>query len=215
MLLLLKIFPHGVGNQIWCSDCLLGHLCKAAFIQFAVNSLKSCTSLSDAVLPDKKMHRCFAILFCLFGVFLPVCGSPQQRELGSRRKRLLSWLACGGGALGAAILTRWHYPGVNPLVRCSCYIMESGKEKGSTHDRGGGGLRYAGLGQMGPALELPGVCDESSTCELQEIGNLKQEFGQWLQEKYFRCQEFNLYCDHCCDATVDKSRPVSLQLNNK
>lgn len=71
VLLLLKIFPHEMGNQVWYSYYLLGHLCKPAFIQFAVNGLKSCTSLSGAVLPDKKMHRCFAVVFSFAKLWQP------------------------------------------------------------------------------------------------------------------------------------------------
>lgn len=206
-----EIFPHGVGNQVWYSDCLLGHLCKPAFIQFAVNGLKSCTSLSDAVLPHKKMHLYFAIFFF-----------PQAVAALSIESEEAGWRGCYLGQHGAgrapgiaALLTRWCYRGVDLLVRCSRHVMESGKGKGSTQARGCGGLGYAGLTQAGPALELTGICDGSSTCQLEETGYLEQEFGQWMQEKYFRHWECNVYCDHCSGAAADKSRPVSTQLNNK
>jgi len=44
--------------------------------------------------------------------------------------------------------------------------MDSGKGKGGTQARGGGRLGYPGLTQAGPALELAGIGDGSSTCQL-------------------------------------------------
>lgn len=144
VLLLSKIFPCAVGNQVWYSDCLLGHLCKSAFIQFAVNSWKSCTSLSDAVLPDKKMHQYFDIVFFFTELFQP---SMESEEAGGRGCCLGRHGA--GDALGvAALLTRWHYRGADLLVRCSPHIMESGKGKGSTQARGDGGLGTQDLGRQ-------------------------------------------------------------------
>lgn len=59
--------------------------------------------------------------------------------------------------------------------RCSCHIMEPGKGKGSTQTRGGGRLTEV---QAGPALELAGTCDRSSTCQWREVWDLEQDFGQ-------------------------------------
>lgn len=157
-----------------------------------------------------------ASMLCCCFFFCQAVAAPNREsgEVGRRGCYLGQYGA--GGALGvAALLTRWHYRGVDLLVRCSCHIMEPGKGKESTQTRGGGGSGDIGLTQAGPALELAGMRDGSSTCQLQEMGYLEQEFGQCMQGKYFRCQECSVYCDHCCGAAVDESRPIPTQMSNK
>lgn len=63
--------------------------------------------------------------------------------------------------------------------------------------------------KTGPALEWARTCDGSSTFQLQETGELEQEFGQWTQEKYLTAKS----AVFIVIAAVGELRPVSTQLN--
>lgn len=147
----------------------------------------------------------FCIFFLFFFFFLPNYASPQQRVWGSGRKRFLPWLAQCRYTSGD------HCPGDTRDGSCEtlCHIMERGNEKGSTQASGGFALGYTGLMKTGSALEWAKIWDASSTFQLQETGELEQEFGQWTQEKYLTAKSVVFIVT----AAVGELRPGSTQLN--
>ena len=90
-----------------------------------------------------------SMLCCWFFFYQAVAALNRGSEEVGGRGCYLGWHGAGGALGIAALLTRWHYRGVDLLVRLSHHIMESGKGRGSTQARGGGVLGHAGLKQAG------------------------------------------------------------------